>query len=807
MAAKIRGVTIQLNGDTSGLEKSLQSTNKEIKNTQNQLKDVERLLKLDPKNTELLRQKQELLGKAIGETKGKLDTLKKAEENMKANGVDKNSEQFQALQREIIATENELKDLTKEAKNTTSAFDKIGDTAKKVGDAADNVAQKTAGLSTAAAGLVAGMGALGLKTISAADDLATLSTRTGISTEQLQKFAYASDMVDVSTEELATAFSKMKRQMDASPEAFEALGVSVKNADGTFRDLESVFYDSLAALSQIEDETQRDITAMEIFGKGADSLATIIDDGGEALKEYGQKAEDMGLILSEDTIGKLTETGDKIDELKATAMATMAETGAKLVDELAPTIEMIIEKVGEVISWIGSLDGDTLQLIMTVGLAIAAISPVAKVVSGITKAIGGVSKAITFLLANPMVAMIAAVVGFVALIAIKGEEILNILNNVDSFLQNIFTKDWSEQFGFLGQIVNGFLAVFGCVWDGIKQIFNGIIDFIRGVFTGDWERALNGLGSIFSGVFEGIRSVADRLTDWLSNIFSKNWSERFGFLGQIVNGFLAVFGGAWDGAKQVLNGVIDFIRGVFTGDWQRALSGLGSIFSSAFEGIRSTADRLRNWLSNIFSKDWSQKFAVFGNIINAFGKTVTDIFSGVEKTFSGIVSFIKSVFAGDWKAAWTGIKDVFGGIFDTIGSIAKAPINAIIGLLNGLIDGMNWVIRGINSISVEIPDWVPFVGGSRIGFNLGEIGKLAYLARGGVLEAGSAIVGEFGPELLTMSPQGAVVQPLTNNTTNQNYGGVTLIVNGAPGQNIHELAEILMDEMGSATRRQEAVFG
>ena len=131
----------------------------------------------------------------------------------------------------------------------------------------------------------------------------------------------------------------------------------------------------------------------------------------------------------------------------------------------------------------------------------------------------------------------------------------------------------------------------------------------------------------------------------------------------------------------------------------------------------------------------------------------------------------------------------------------------MIGILNGLIDGLNWIIRGINSISVEIPEWVPFVGGNRIGFNLGEIGKLAYLAKGGILQQGSAIVGEAGPELLTMGGQGAVVQPLTNNTTNQNYGGVTLNVYGAPGQSVQQLAEIVMEEIGNATRRQEAVFG
>lgn len=645
MAGKIRGITIELDGDTSGLSKSLQETNKEIKNTQTQLKDVDKLLKLDPKNVELLRQKQELVTKAIGESEDKLEDLKKAEQNMKTKGVDKNSDAFMALQREIAETEANLKDLKTQADKTSTGMQKIADVAKKVGDGAKTVAEKTRGLSAAAGGLVASLGAMGLSSIKTADDLATLSARTGISTDMLQKFQFASDMVDVSTEELAAAFQKMKINMDKNPEAFEALGVAVTDVDGKFRPLEDVFYDVIGKLSEIDDETQRDITSMDIFGKGADSLATIIDNGGATLKEYSDKAEELGVILDEDTITKLTETGDQIDTLKATAQTTMADLGSKIVTEMGPTLETLLTKIQDIFTWIGNLDGNTLTIIATVGLAVAAISPVASLIGGITTAVQGVSSAISFLVANPMVAIVGAVVGAVALIATKGEEIKAALEKVDNFIKNIFSKDWSEQFG------------------------------------------------------------------------------------------------------------------------------------------------------------------IVGDIINALGTTITEVWDGIKDTFSGVIDFIQSVFKGDWEGAWEGVKEIFKGVWEAFEGIMKAPINGMIGLSNGLIDGINWIIRGINSISVEIPEWVPFVGGQRIGFNLGEIGKLAYLAKGGILQSGSAIVGEAGPELLTMGAGGAVVQPLTNATTNQNYGGVTINVYGAAGQNVEQLAQIIMDEIGNATRRQEAVFG
>lgn len=644
MATKVRGITIELSGDTSGLTKALGDADKAVKDTQKDLKDVERLLKLDPTNTELLRQKQVLLSQAVQETKTKLDTLKKAEEQMKASGVDENSEQFMALQREIIATENELDKLTKKADDTTSAFDKIAAATDKVAAGAKNVADKTKGFSMAGGAVAGGLLATGANAIKTADDLATMSKRTGLSTEMLQKFAYASDMVDVSTEELASAMTKMKKQMGENPAAFEALGVSVTNADGTFRDLESVFYDSLAALSQIGGETERDLAAMDLFGKSADTLATIIDDGGASLQEYGAKAQEMGLILSDDTIGKLTSTGDTIDEMKARTMSTLVEVGAELLENLAPAIEFIVEKIGEVVAWLGTLDSDTLNTILIVAGVIAAISPLASLIGGISTAIGVLSKAISFLVANPVVLLIAAIVGLVTLIATKGDQIKEILNKVDAFLKNIFVKDWSKQFGVLGDLLNAFFKIVGGVWDSIKSIFSGIVDFIRGVFTGDWKRA------------------------------------------------------------------------------------------------------------------------------------------------------------------WEGVKSIFSGVFNALLTIAKAPLNAIIGVINGLISGVNLIIDGLNKINIKIPDWVPVLGGKNFGFNLSHLGKIAYLAKGGVLTQGSAVVGEAGAELLTMTNRGAVVQPLTNNTTNQNYGGVTLNIYGAAGQSIQDLAEIIMDEIGDATRRREAAL-
>ena len=158
--SRVKGITIEIGADVTGLDRALKGVNGKIRDTQEQLKDVKKLLKMDPGNTELLKQKQELLAKAVGATKDKLEQLKDAEKQLKDAGVDENSEQFQSLRREIIETERNLDDLTKAARQSSVAMEQIGAAADKVAKGAQKVADATKGISrTAQAGLAAAAGA------------------------------------------------------------------------------------------------------------------------------------------------------------------------------------------------------------------------------------------------------------------------------------------------------------------------------------------------------------------------------------------------------------------------------------------------------------------------------------------------------------------------------------------------------------------------------------------------------------------------------------------------------------------------
>lgn len=188
MANRIKGITVEIGGDTTKLSKALEGVNKNIKNTQTQLKDVEKLLKLDPTNTELLSQKQKLLADTISSTKDKLTTLKTAAEQANqalANG-DISQEQYDALQREIIETENELQRLQTEASKTNTALAKIGE----AGQIFENVGDKISGAGEKLLPVTAGVTALGTVAVKTASDfdsaMSKVAAVSGATGEDLQ---------------------------------------------------------------------------------------------------------------------------------------------------------------------------------------------------------------------------------------------------------------------------------------------------------------------------------------------------------------------------------------------------------------------------------------------------------------------------------------------------------------------------------------------------------------------------------------------------------------------------------------------
>ena len=629
MAGRIAGITIDIDGNTSKLQDSLKKLDGSLRTTQNNLKDVNKLLKLDPGNTELLVQKQKNLQTAIKGTGLRLNELKTAQE-----GVKEGSEEWDALQREIIATEQELKGLEDEYKAFGSVGAQqvaaVGQAMQDVGGKIEGVGQKLAPISAAAAGIVTSLAGLGYAAITGADDLNTLAKQTGLSTAEIQKMQYASDLVDVSFDSIASALRKLKSKMDPANETFKQLGVSVTNADGSLRDASEVFYDSIDALSQIENETERDQVAMELFGKSADELAGVIDDGGAAMKQFGKDAEDLGLILDQETLDSLNEMNDTIDTLKARFTKAFAKLGATVAKVFGPALEKAAGFAQKLSDKIANLSPEQVKLASTIAGVVAVIAPLT---IGIGKVVGGIGKVMTTapkivstvkLITGALSPTGLMIAGIAAAAVALGVVIYKNWDKISAWTQEMGDKIsgiWSTVKESVSNAVNSLRDAVSTAWENIKTAVSNS-EFIQGVVAA-WESVKTGVETVVNGLVTGVTAA---------------WTTLRTGVTSAVTRLKARITSTWNAIKTGVTNAVTNIQSAVTEKWEAVTSGV----STAVTTIKTTV--LNTW-NAIKSGVTSKVSAIVSSITSKFNSakaTVTGIFNGIKSAITTAIEGAKS---------------------------------------------------------------------------------------------------------------------------------------------------------------------
>ena len=572
MAMKVKGITIELSADTTGLEKALKGINKSLSDTQKDLKEVNKALNLDPKNLELVEQKQRLLTKAVDETTKKLKALKEAQNNLADRDSDVGQRQYDALTREISACEKKLKDLNKEQKEFNKAADDakfsatgLGSALEKMSEGADKVAQKTAAISAAAAGALVGLGALVVKSSEFADEMLTTSQQTGLSTDTLQEMRYAAEGVDVPLETIVSSIRKMKGHLDDSSGVWDQIGVEVKDQKGEYRDIEDIFFDSVQALGEMENETQRDVVAMDLFGRSADDLAGILDDGGAKLRQLGQEAHDIGAIVSPEDLEALGEFNDKIEAMKMQLSAAGAQLAVPVLEALQPVIESVANAMTTLGQIISSLNPKFVQIAVIALTIIAAISPLAKLFSGLTSgirmftqvipfAVTGIkalSAAFTAFVSNPYVLIIGLIIA--ALVAL-GLAIADVVKNWDTLSTGGDTMLTALRAGFeslsdkASSAAESIGSAFRGGFENVKSFASEFVDSVKSAMSkvGD---ALSKSGEFVGKVIDAFKSMVSRVTGFFNELIGKAKSAGANVLESFA-----------DGVKSVINSVIQAFK-------------------------------------------------------------------------------------------------------------------------------------------------------------------------------------------------------------------------------------------------------
>ena len=331
-SSKIKGITIEIGGNTSKLQDALKDVDKQVYGLNGDLKALNQALKLDPKNTELLAQKQDVLARNIAASKDRLETLKEAQRQMGSYNklTDEQKESYNQLSLEIAKSESSLKSLNKELEQTKKAkFDGLREGLSKVGDVAKKTAKVVAGMAaaiTTSAGVMAKSLFNNVKELSdLGDQIDKESQKLNISAENYQKLSYAMDMSGASIDDVSKGMKtivsdlgKMSNGVSKTDDKYKKLGISLKNSNGTLKSSEQVLFDSIDALSKMSDETKRNAMAQEIFGKSAAELTPLLNSGSEGIKELMQEAEKYGMVMGKDAVENSALFNDSLTRLKKT---------------------------------------------------------------------------------------------------------------------------------------------------------------------------------------------------------------------------------------------------------------------------------------------------------------------------------------------------------------------------------------------------------------------------------------------------------------------------------------------------------
>lgn len=548
MAGNVKGITIQIKGDTTQFEQSIKKVTAQTKSIDSELKKVNNALKFNPGNVDLWRQKQELLKQKISETQNKLKLLKDEQKRLDANQVDKNSAEYRNLQREIIETESKLKTFKAQLRevgqvNLRALSEQLKQIGAKMTEVGKNMTQKVT------LPIVAGYTAAAKYASDYEENLNKIDVAFGVQSQAVKDWANTA----------RTEFGLSKVQATEAASAFGALGKGIGLSEKDAADMST----TLAGLSA-------DLGSY--FNTGVDesakALEGIFTGESEALKKFGvvmtdtnleKFAEDQGLVWKEmdqsektmlryqyvlaktkDAQGDYSRTSDGTANSIKTFQAAIQDLATAIGTNLLPIITPVIQKITEWVNKFNELPAPVQKVITVIGLIVAAIGPVLVILGTLISAIGTITSAVAVV--GPVIAGLAGPITL-AVMAIT------MLITIGIALY----KNWDTIKAKAIQLWNNIKSTF----NGIKASIQSAINTVKSFLTNSWNSIKSNAQSAWNGIktaiitpiqnaWTKVKGIVDKLKSLfpinigkiLSNIsvphFSLKWSSKdFGPLGSI----------------------------------------------------------------------------------------------------------------------------------------------------------------------------------------------------------------------------------------------------------------------------------
>ena len=706
MANRIKGITVEIGGDTTKLEQALKSVNSTIKTTQTELKDISKLLKLDPSNTELLSQKQKALKDAIGATKEKLDALKTAQEQAKKQleegtlGQDK----YDALQREIIETEQELQRLQQEALNTNATLEKIdtvGQKMESVGDSISGAGKKMMPVTLA----IAGVGTAAVKTAADFDtsmsQVAAVSGATGDDLQALRdKAREMGSKTKFSASEAADAMNYMAMAGWKTEDMLEGVEGIMNLAAASGEDLATtsdIVTDALTAFGLSADDSGHFADVLAAASSNANTNVSML---GESFKYAAPVAGSLG-ISAEDTsiaLGLMANAGIKASQ-SGTALRTGLTNLAKPTEQmqtymdkynialvenddgsinLRETMISLREKMGSLSESEQAAAASAIFGKNSMAGWLAIINASDEDFDKLTGAIDncdGTAQNMAEIMQDNLSGQLTILKSQLEELAISFGEILmpairNIVSKIQAFVDKLNNMDDSQRktiitIAAVVAAIGPLLVIIGTVISKVGVAMQGFVKLAKGVKS--LSTAVSGASGLFGKLGAALGGISAPVVAVVAVIavlvaaFVHLWRTNEDFRNNVI--------AIWEGIKQTFTGFVDAIK--------ERLSALGISFEDITAAIKAIWDGFCELLAPVFEG----AFQIIATVL----ETVLDVIVGLLDVFIGL-------FTGNWDQMWTGIKEIFSGIWDGIKGIFTTVLNTLRGIADVFLGwfGTDW---------------------------------------------------------------------------------------------------------------------
>ena len=755
MASRIKGITVEIGGDTAGLEKALKGVNSSIKTTQSALKDVERLLKLDPTNTELLTQKQKLLKDAIASTSEKLETLKEAQKQAKEQlergelGQDK----YDALQREIVETEQELKRLQEQAATTSVTLEKIaaaGDKFEKAGDSITNAGKQISVASAA----VTGLGVAAVKTAadfdSAMANVAAISGATGDDLQALRdKAREMGEKTKFSASEAADAMSYMAMAGWKTGDMLSGIEGIMHLAAASGEDLATtsdIVTDALTAFGLTAEDSAH---FADILAAASSNANTNVSMMGETFKYCAPVAGALGYSAEDvaEAIGLMGNAG-----IKSTQAGTALRT---MMTKLQGELKLSGEALGEVTIQTANADGSMRELSDILAdcrtafskmseseAAAAAETLVGKnAMSGflalMNSAPGDIDKLrnaiencdgsaenMAAIMQDNLNGQLTILKSQLEELAISFGEMLmpvirKVVTAVQGFVDKLNNMDEAQRktiitIGLVIAALGPFLVILGTVISTVGKSMKAYASAAKGIKklmvavksgTGIFGKLGTALGGISAPVLAIVAVIAV-----LAAAFAHLWKTNDGFRENII--------ATWTQIKETVSnfcqGIVDRLNSlgfefssiteVLKAVWDGFCNLLGPVFEGAFRFISDTLSTVLDVILNtvdffiaVFSGDWEGAWEAVKNIFSSIWNGLVSWFTNILETIKGVLDVALGWIGTSWEQVWTNVKNFFTNIWNGIKDFISSTINSISTTISNVITGIKTTVNNVFS--------------------------------------------------------------------------------------------------------------